>query len=227
MLRIAFREWASGADELLRGSGRFEPGATSSHAPRLAILLILATAPVYGAVMGSYALNSPDRLLQSAYSAIKLPFLLGATSLVCLPAFFVLNTALGLRADWPAALRAILSAQAALSISLLSLAPLTRFVYFSTTSYQHAHLANLAAFTLATFAGQAVMRRAYRPLIARLPLHRAALIAWILLYAFVGIQMGWMLRPFIGAPGVEVTLLRDEPFSNAYVVVARLLGRGL
>lgn len=227
MLGRFVRDWAAGADELLRGAGRFSPGAPSPEAARLAILIILVAAPMYGAVMGSYGMDSPERLLQAAYSAIKLPFLLGATTLVCLPGFFVLNTALGLRADWPAALRAILGGQAALSISLLSLAPVTRFIYFSTTSYQHAHLANFAAFSLATLAGQAVMRRAYRPLVARRPMHRAALIAWIGLYAFVGIQMGWMLRPFIGAPGVPTTFLRDEPFSNAYVVVARLLSRGL
>jgi hypothetical protein len=225
VLQKALRECAAGADELLRSAGRFAPGAPNPDAPRLAIRLILITAPVYGAVMGSYGLSSPDRLLQSAYSAIKLPFLLGATTLVCLPGFFVLNTALGLRGDWPAAVRAILGAQAALSIALLSLAPVTRFVYFSTTSYQHAHLANLAAFTLATIAGQAFMRRAYRPLIAIRPFHRAALIAWMILYAFVGIQMGWMLRPFIGAPGIEMTFLRDEPFSNAYVILAKLLTR--
>jgi len=227
VLRDVLREWAAGADELLRGAGRFNPASPSPEAARLAVGLIVIAAPLYGGAMGSYGLDSPERLLQIAYSAVKLPFLLGATTLVCLPGFFVLNTALGLRADWPAALRAILAGQAALSISLLSLAPVTRFVYFSTTSYQHAHLANFGAFTAATLAGHFAMRRAYRPLVRRRPLHRAALFAWVILYAFVGIQMGWMLRPFIGAPGVETAFFRDEPFSNAYVIVARLLARGL
>jgi hypothetical protein len=31
-----------------------------------------------------------------------------------------------------------------------------------------------------------------------------------------------MLRPFVGAPGLPVTFFRDEPFSNAYVAVAKL-----
>jgi hypothetical protein len=221
------RDWAAGADELLRSAGRFSTAAPSHEAARLAVILILVAASLYGAVMGSFGLDSVWRLPQVLYSAVKLPLLLGATTLICLPGFFVLNTALGLRADWPISLRAILAAQAALSISLLSLAPITRFVYFTTTEYQHAHLANFGAFTIATLAGHSVMRRAYRPLAARRPLHRAALVAWIALYAFVGIQMGWMLRPFIGAPGVETAFLRDEPFTNAYVVVARLLSRGV
>jgi hypothetical protein len=49
------------------------------------------------------------------------------------------------------------------------------------------------------------------------------LLAWAALYIFVGIQMGWMLRPFIGDPAAPVGFFRPEPFSNAYEVVARLL----
>jgi hypothetical protein len=67
------------------------------------------------------------------------------------------------------------------------------------------------------------MRRAYTPLIARNPLHRRTLVLWTILYAFVGIQMGWTLRPFIGNPGTFPTFFRDEPFTNAYIVVLRLL----
>ena len=49
------------------------------------------------------------------------------------------------------------------------------------------------------------------------------LMIWVGLYAFVGMQMGWMLRPFIGDPGLPVAFFRQEPFSNAYVVIARLI----
>ncbi len=33
---------------------------------------------------------------------------------------------------------------------------------------------------------------------------------WLVLYGFVGIQMGWILRPFIGAPDLEWTFLRGR-----------------
>jgi len=42
---------------------------------------------------------------------------------------------------------------------------------------------------------------------------------WVFLYAFVGIQMGWVLRPFIGDPGQRPTFLRSESWGNAYVIV--------
>jgi hypothetical protein len=61
--------------------------------------------------------------------------------------------------------------------------------------------------------------------VARNPYHRVAFVLWAALYVFVGIQMAWTLRPFIGSPGAFPTFFRDEPFTNAYVVIAELIGR--
>jgi hypothetical protein len=82
-------------------------------------------------------------------------------------------------------------------------------------------------FAAGTAAAQLVMRREYRPLFARNPQHRAMFWTWAALYVFVGIQMGWTLRPFVGHPGTYPTFFRDEPFTNAYVEVARVIGRAL
>ena len=46
---------------------------------------------------------------------------------------------------------------------------------------------------------------------------------WLLIYCFVGIQMGWTLRPFIGDPTSQIQFFREGALSNAYVVVGRLL----
>jgi hypothetical protein len=186
---------------------------------------MLVFAPIYGAAMGSFALDSAERLLQVTFSAVKVPVLLAATTILCLPGFFVLNTVCGLRQDFGRAMQAILAGQAGLSVVLASLCPLTRFFYFSSADYSHALLFNAAAFALATVAGQVVMLRYYRVLIRQHAAHRIMLYAWLVLYAFVGIQMGWTLRPFIGAPGIAVTFFREGPFTNAYVVVARLIAR--
>ena len=50
---------------------------------------------------------------------------------------------------------------------------------------------------------------------------------WLGVYAFVGIQMGWVLRPFIGQPGVPVTFFREGVWGNAYVVVLETMWRAL
>ncbi len=210
-------------DDLLRGTARFRVGATSQRPWWWVVAIILVVAPLYGGIMGSFGLDSAERLRQVVFSGVKAPLLLLATTAVCLPGFFVLNTVLGLRDDLREALQAILCGQAGLSIALASLGPVTRFWYFSTGSYRGALLFNAAVFAIAALAGQIVISRYYRPLIARRRRHRIALYTWFALYAFVGIQMAWMLRPFVGSPYMRPTFFRQEPFSNAYVVIFNLV----
>ena len=69
------------------------------------------------------------------------------------------------------------------------------------------------------------LARRYRPLVARNPRHRAALRAWLFLYVFVAIQLAWVLRPFIGSPRVPTQFLREDAWSNSYVVVWQLAVR--
>ncbi len=47
---------------------------------------------------------------------------------------------------------------------------------------------------------------------------------WVVVYAIVGAQMGWVLRPFIGAPGLEFTLFRDRE-SNFFLDLLETLSR--
>jgi antibiotic biosynthesis monooxygenase (ABM) superfamily enzyme len=70
-----------------------------------------------------------------------------------------------------------------------------------------------------------VMRRSYGELTRhseRGPRHRLMLAVWSTLYAFVGMQMGWMLRPFVGSHDLPVVFFRNEPFTNAYVAILAL-----
>jgi hypothetical protein len=180
----------------------------------------------YGAFMGSFSADSPARALLILYIALKLPLLILATSALCLPGFFVFNSVLGLQSDFGQAMRAIAAAQAALTLALASLAPMTALFYLSGISHDRALLLNALLFLVSTLAGQAVMRRRYAPLVAhpeRGVRHRGMLWLWTVLYAFVGTQMGWMLRPFIGGHEQPVAFFRQEPFSNAYLVLLQAL----
>lgn len=200
--------------------------AEAPLSPRRLLLLIVLGAAAYGAVMGSFELVSGERALLMIFGAVKVPVLIMATTLICIPGFWMLNTVAGLRDDFAVALRAVLASQAASALALASLAPLTRFIYFCGVDHRMAVLANAGMFTLATACAQVVLLRRYRPLVMRSRTHRVMLWFWVVLYAFVGIQMGWMLRPFVGTPGKAVTFLREEPFSNAYVVIVKLVVGG-
>ena len=202
------------ADEVLRGRSRGRPW-----------WLIVACGAIYGGVMGGFGGLSGDRPWLVAYAAAKVPLLLLATLALCLPSYFVLSTLLGLRGDFAVALRAVIASQAALAVILAALAPLVLVWYASTDAYQPSILFNAAMFAIASLGGQVLLRRAYRPLIARTPRHRLMLRAWVGIYAFVGIQLGWTLRPFLGAPGEPARFFRGGDWESAYVIVARMIWR--
>lgn len=201
-------------DGVLRGAtgaGRVGPVA--------GLAVVAAGGAAYGAVMGGFGGLSGDRPLQILYSAAKVPLLLLVTTGLALPSFFVLNSLLGLRADFRPAARAVGEAQAAVAVLLAALAPYTALWYASTGDYAEALLFNALVFGVASTAAQWALRRRYAPLVARDRRHRLMLRAWLGVYAFVGIQMGWVLRPFIGHPGRPATFFRENAWGNAYVAV--------
>jgi hypothetical protein len=202
---------------LLDPVDRMLRGAVSRVWPGLAA--VVAGGAVYGAVMGAFGGVGGDSLLQVAFSAAKVPLLILVTAALAMPSFFVINTLLGLRADFPKAALAVASTQAVVAVVLTSLAPYTALWYVSTRNYHEATLFNAVMFAVASLSAQRVLRRRYAPLIARDPRHRWMMWAWLGVYAFVGIQMGWVLRPFIGQPGKPVTFFREDIWGNAYVIV--------
>lgn len=187
------------------------------------VAVIVVAGLVAGASIGTYGFDSSGRLFGVFFAAIKVPLLLLTAAAIALPGFFVISTVRGLRGDWPAVLAGILQAQAVIAVVLAAIGPITMFLYLSGLSYRYALLWNGVVFLIATTVGQAVLRRACANLVKSDPRHRAMLRLWTVMYAFVGIQMGWTLRPFLGAPGAVPTFFRDEPFTNAYVVVLKLI----
>jgi hypothetical protein len=177
--------------------------------------------------MGAFGGADGDRLLQVAFSAAKVPLLILVTTALAMPSFFVVNTLLGLRAAFPDAARAVTATQAAVAVVLASLAPYTALWYASARDYHEATLFNAVMFTVASLSAQWVLRRRYALLIARNPRHKWMMWAWLGGYAFVGIQMGWVLRPFIGQPDKPVTFFRQEVWGNAYVIVVELMWQAL
>lgn len=175
--------------------------------------------------MGLFGGLSGDRSLQVIFSAVKVPLLILVTTALALPSFYVINALLGLSADFPQAARAVAATQTIVAIVLASLAPYTAVWYASSAAYDEALLFNLLMFTVASVSAQWVLRRRYAPLITRNKRHRLMLRAWLGVYAFVGIQMAWVLRPFIGQPGRPVTFFREDTWGNAYVILFEIAWR--
>lgn len=231
---VPIRALVSQVDLLLRGSPRGRPGADLGLLPpaqlplwRL-ILIVIIFGMLYGAAMGTYfSVGGHVRPLQVVYSGLKVPLLLLVTFALSLPSFFVINTLMGLRSDFAEAVRALVAAQAGLTVILASFAPFTMLWYASWAHYPSAILFNGVMFGAASVISQIVLRRSYAPLVARNRRHLVLVRAWLIVYAFVGIQMGWVLRPFIGSPDKATTFFREGAWGNAYIELLRTIGASL
>ena len=127
-------------DRVLRGAaGRVWPGLAA----------VAAGGAAYGAVMGAFGGLGGDRALQVVFSAAKVPLLILVRTALALPSFFVVNTLLGLRDDFPGAVRAVAATQAAVAVVLAGLAPYTALWYASTRDYHEATLFNALMFGVA------------------------------------------------------------------------------
>jgi hypothetical protein len=205
-------------DRILRGASvRLLPG----------VIVVALCGAVYGAVMGAFGGFDGDRPLQILFSAIKVPMLILVTTMLAMPSYFVVNALFGLRNDFGQAFRAVVSTQTAVAIVLAALAPFTALWYASTKDYNEATTFNALMFAVASLAAQWVLRKRYAPLVARNRRHLWMMRAWLVAYAFVGIQMGWTLRPFLGQPGVAVSFFRGSAAGNAYVIVVEIAWKAI
>lgn len=221
VLQSATRQLLEDADSVLRNQWNLNGSS------RPLWCMILAFGFVNGAVMGSFGVLGGGHVGQMVYSGLKVPMLLLITFGLCLPSFFVINSLLGLRNDFGHALHSLLLTQASIAIALSALSPITALWYVSDGDYHRAILVNASLFFLASLIGQLILRRSYRPLVKSNRRHQRMMQLWLILYATVGIQMGWVLRPFIGSPSDELHFFRQEAWSNAYLVVWRLVVQSL
>lgn len=207
-------------NDLLGARGAF--GSQSSSLPWKRLLLVLfVCGAIHGIVMGA----SSGSLAQMCLSAVKVPFLITISTCLCIPSLYAVTTISGLRDDFPAILRAILAAQATVAVTLCALSPMLLLLYASTSNYSATKLINGVLFLIASAAGQVTLMRHYEHLIRRNPLHIHGRRLWWALYILVTIQLAWVLRPFIGSPGMAFQLIREEAWGNAYVEILRMLFR--
>ncbi|MFP4007450.1 MAG: actin-binding WH2 domain-containing protein [Spirulinaceae cyanobacterium] len=179
----------------------------------------------YGAIMGSYSGG-----LQMIASALKLPALYLITLLICLPSLFFFDIVAGSKRTFAQYLALLLSAMAAMSVMLFGFAPITLFFRLSISDYIFFQFLNL--FVLAA-TGIVGVHFFYRGMLyldehdAEKPQYRLTILkSWLVLYGFVGSQLGWTLRPFFGAPGMEFQFFRQLE-SNFYLQVIRMIGNVL
>lgn len=189
-----------------------------------AAMLNLVLAAFYGFVMGSYSLTSNDGWKQALASAVKVPCLFMLTLLVCLPSLYVVSALLGSSLSVRQLIGILMASFLVTTVLLAAFAPITAFFMLSARDYGFITLLNVLFFAIATTAGVGVIATAVKTIGSQEQgSSRTLLRFWFWTYAFVGTQMAWILRPFIGSPNVPFSFFRSMD-GNFYTAVLRIIG---
>lgn len=223
--------------------------ALSGRAMRRRALVVFAVllGSIYGVFMGWYAVrtNGVEGVAQLASSTVKLPLLFLFTVAVTFPSLYVFNTLLGSRLTFRRTLRVVLEWNCVILAVAASVGPILGFFTISTSSYVFIVLLNVLLLGVAGAVGCAsLVQRIRAATVAEavaageasgdrggpvLDIGLRVLVVWIAVFGVVGLQMAWVMRPFIGAPGEPFALFRgteSHVFSAIGRALARLVGIG-
>jgi hypothetical protein len=188
-------------------------------------LVITVCGGMYGAAIGLWRAG-----LMATYVAIKFPLLIFLTTLCNATLNWMLATVMGAGFTFRQALLAQLMSFTIATLILGAMTPVALFILYNTpplsggSHFGHSFflLLNVAIIAAAGFAANI---RLYGFLLRKTgnrALARKILIAWVAGNLFVGGQLSWNLRPFIGSPALEIQFLRSDPFDgNFYESVYR------
>jgi hypothetical protein len=199
-------------------------------AARLALCLgvILAGAGCYGAAMGYW--RAP---LQGAYVALKFPLIILLTAMGNALLNAMLAPLLGLNVAFRQCFLAILMSFTITAAILGSFSPLVAFLVWnapamslqarlSDGTYNLILLTHVAVIAFAGVVGNLRLAQLLRELSGSAAVARRVLLAWLAVNLLLGSQLSWILRPFIGAPGLPIEFLRATAFKgNFYETVFR------
>jgi hypothetical protein len=185
------------------------------------ILGLLISSTVFLAIYG-LIIGASNSWMQSLLSAIKLPALYLLTLIICFPTLYFFNVMFGSKRTFEQYLTLLMTTMALISILLFGFAPVTLFFLLSTNDYSFFPLLNIAIMALTGVLGIQFFYQGMELLSEEdaegKQIRLNILRFWLGLYAFVGTQLGWTLRPFFGSPGIPFQLFRDRE-GNFYVSV--------
>ena len=201
-------------------------GVELSEKMRAMLVSSVSFFALYGAVMGA-----THSLPQTLSSAAKLPILFLATLFICAPTLYFFNLLFGSNQSLGQNVTLILTSITVTSVLLVSFAPVTLFFLITTSDYQFFKLLNVAIFGISGLMGIVFLYQGMRMVSIDEPegagTRKWILIIWMLLYAFVGSQMAWTIRPFIGYPEVPFELFRQlggNFYGNVLWSIGEVLG---
>jgi hypothetical protein len=184
--------------------------------------VILVGAGAYGAAMGCW--RAP---LQGMFVAIKLPLIVFMTSLGNSLLNAMLAPLLGLNISFRQSCAAILMSFTIACAILGSFSPLAAFMVWNAPPMTHdvqvsggvyslIQLTHVGVIALAGIVANLRLVQLLSQLSGSKRIAHRILIAWLAGNLFLGSQLSWLLRPFIGAPGLPIEFLRASAFKGNF-----------
>ena len=175
----------------------------------------------YGAIIGS-----SHSVLQALSSAFKLPCFYLMTLILCLPTLYFFSIIFGSSRSIGQYFAMLLTCVAVISVLEFSFAPVSLFFLITAPNYQFFVLLNVAIFAITGFIGIKLLYQGMQLMTESdkegQETRTNILKFWLVLYALVGCQLGWTLRPFFGTSG-EFVLFRALE-GNFYLSILQAIG---
>ena len=181
------------------------------------IMVICLFTFLYGVVMGSY-----HSFLQSVIAGFKVTFLFLCSIVICFPSFFVIQQVLGSKMTLRQMIFIVLSGFVLASSIALSFSPIIILFQITGGNYHFLQLLHVAIFMFSGIFGMRLMIEALKYACEKKDIYPRIGVnvfrIWILILAFVGIQLAWNLRPFLCNKNEDFKLFRKYE-GNFYTAI--------
>jgi len=180
-------------------------------------ILVVILAFVYGVVMGCY-----NGFYQALSSGVKMPILFLLLIVICFPAFYVIQSVLGSRLSISQITAIILSGFIYTTSIMVSFSTIVLFFMITGSNYAFIKLLHVAVIALAGLFGMKHIVDALTYSCEKKKIYpRTGIVVfrfWIIILFFVGSQLSWSLRPFVGVKNQPFELFRKQE-GNFYQAV--------
>jgi len=185
----------------------------------LYIAVILAGTGLYGAAMGCWR-----DAWQGFYTAIKFPLIVLLTTIGNGLLNGMLAPLLGLNITFRQSIQAVLMSFMIAGAILGSFSPIAFYLVWNAPlmsphargAYDFILLTHVIVIAFAGIAANVRLRELLQRLSGSQVVGRRVLFAWMAGNLFLGSQLSWILRPFIGSPSMAVEFLRSDAFSGNF-----------
>lgn len=187
------------------------------------ILIIALFSFCYGLIMGSY-----NSWMQALSSGAKLTSLLFLTLIICFPSFYIVQLVLGSKVKIKQLAIMMLSGFLMTTTIMLAFAPIVLLFQLSGDNYNFLKFLHVGVFVFSGFFGMRAVLDALKNSFAEQGVYPKIGLnifrVWVIIFAFVGIQLAWNLRPFVGFKDMPFELFRKDTQGNFYSTMIKSLG---